>query len=107
MEASSKNTAESRVRMLRKSGRRHNQGRPNEIAICGVATRAPTGLDLDDDTELVVNSVDLVGDQLHAPFAEQDRPPDALRPVLARLCFVAELHEARARDSEYLVTSQQ
>jgi hypothetical protein len=26
--------------------------------------------------------------------------------VLARLCFVAELHEARARDSEYLVTSQ-
>jgi hypothetical protein len=39
-------------------------------------------LDLDNNAEIIVDGVDLVGDALSPEFAEQDRSPDLLVPVL-------------------------
>jgi hypothetical protein len=57
--------------------------------------RAPPGLDLYQDAQLVVDGVDLVGDALAALVAEEHWPPDPLDAMLAALDFVAELEQSR------------
>lgn len=66
---------------------------------------AEADLDLDEDAQFVVNGIDLVGDDLGALIAKENRPSHGVRPTLAHLDPVAEEFEPWPQLREDLVAT--
>jgi hypothetical protein len=76
-----------------------------QVAVDSVAHGSSAGLDLDEDTQFVVNGIDLVGDDLGSLIAKENRPSHGVRPTLAHLDQVAEEFEPWPQLPEDLVAT--
>ena len=83
-----------------------DQARADDVAIGGVASRAPPRLNLDDDPVIVMEGVYLVGHLSVPVAAEKDRAPDAFRCLLAGFDCIPELAQARGKLLEHAIAIQ-